>query len=77
MMDLRHPLRRNGVVSIRGASVKVPLGLGIGHSFFVPSLKPQDTYGRIYEYYLGEGYSLTYEERIEHGVLGIRVWRVA
>lgn len=76
-MGLRHPLKRDDVVNIRGACIKIPPALGIGHSFFVPSLKPRETYGYIIQHYYGEEYELTYDERVEHGVLGIRVWRVA
>lgn len=76
-MGLRHPHKRDDVVEIRGASIRIPLGLGIGHSFFIPSLKPKETYAYIVRHYYGEEYTLAYEERIEQGVLGIRVWRVA
>lgn len=76
-MGLRHPHKRDDVVEIRGARIKVPPGLGLGHSFFIPSLKPKETHAYIVHHYYGEEYTLTYEERVEQGVLGIRVWRVA
>lgn len=63
-------------INIFGASILAPQTLGIGHSFFVPALKPKAALSCITNAYTRQGYKFTYEERIEMGVLGIRVWRV-
>lgn len=63
-------------VDVLGATLLIPKVLGIGHSFFVPALKPKVTFGLISNSYSAQNYKLTYEERIEIGVLGIRIWRV-
>ena len=64
-------------LEIKGATVAVPSKLGVGHSFFVPSIKHKETYNVILSSYASRGYRLTWAERIECGVLGIRVWREA
>lgn len=63
-------------MALRGAFYYLPLELGIGHSIFVPSLKHKDTFEEVHRCYAPEGYKMVWEERIEAGVLGIRVWRV-
>lgn len=59
------------------ATYYIPWELGIGHSVFIPSIKHKDTFGEVQRCYASEKYKLTWEERIESGVLGIRVWRVS
>lgn len=63
-------------VDVYGVQIAIPPRLEIGHSFFVPALKAQVTFNAIAMGYRPCGYQLTFEERIERGVLGIRVWRV-
>jgi hypothetical protein len=64
-------------LKINGALVAIPPKLEVGHSFFVPSIKHKDTYNAVGITYRKYGYALTWAERIERGVLGIRVWRTA
>jgi hypothetical protein len=69
----RHPPE---VLRINGAAFLVPAYLGLNHSFFIPSLKHKRTFAGVLQHYASEEYTLIWEERIEQGVLGIRVWRV-
>ena len=62
---------------INSAVFKVPRTLDIGHSFFLPALKHQATFNAVRLHYHNLSYDLTWAERVENGVLGIRVWRVA
>jgi hypothetical protein len=55
----------------------VPFGLNVNESFFIPSLKHKETFHKVADYYSSHLYKLVWSERIESGVLGIRVWRVA
>jgi len=64
-------------LKIKGAEFNVPFGLNVNESFFIPSLKHKETYHRVADYYSPHLYKLVWAERIESGVLGIRVWRVA
>lgn len=56
---------------------KVPRTLDVGHSFFLPSLKHSVTFNAVCLHYRNFSYDLTWAERVESGVLGIRVWRTA
>lgn len=70
----------NNIVWVHGVAYAVPHYLAIGDSFFVPCLDIPVTYKEIRLHYIRgrpKRYSLTYEERIERGLLGIRIWRVA
>ena len=70
-------LKKTKRMTVLGVSYYLPAELGIGHSFFIPSLKHKDTFEEIQRCYKVAGYTLTWEERIENDLLGIRVWRVA
>lgn len=65
------------ILEINSAVFRVPRTLHVGHSFFLPSLKHQKTFNAVRLHYYNLAYTLTWAERIEGGVLGIRVWRVA
>lgn len=73
MKELREKTKKMAVL---GVTYALPAELGIGHSFFVPSLKHKDTFEEVQRCYVIAGYTLTWEERTERGLLGIRVWRV-
>lgn len=64
-------------LEINYAVFRVPRTLGIGHSFFIPALKGQVTFAAVRDHYKPFRYELTWAERVEQDVLGIRVWRVA
>jgi len=65
------------VMRFKGAAFSIPLALPLHGSFFVPCLKPKETYDMVLVHYRTHHYSLVWEERVEEGVLGIRVWRAA
>ena len=66
------------IITVYGVSYRVPIFLAIGDSFFMPCLDRQATMRVVRHHYRKfNKYRLTYEERIERGLLGIRVWRVA
>ena len=66
------------IITIFGVSYRVPILLAIGDSFFIPCLNRQVTMKALRSHYRKYNkYKLTYEERVERGMLGIRVWRVA
>ena len=73
MVAPQKPTKR---INILGASILAPQVLGIGHSFFVPALKPKVALNCTTAAYARQGYKFAHDERIEMGVLGIRVWRV-
>lgn len=54
----------------------VPVELERNTSFFVPTLRPKGMFRAVRKHYQKYKYELVWEERIEEGVLGIRVWRV-
>ncbi len=58
----------------KGARFELPATLSPYQSFFVPSLKHKETFAEITRYYSRYSYPLIWAERIEEGVLGIRVW---
>lgn len=61
---------------IKGARYRIPEALGVGYSFFLPCLKHKATFAAVTKAYSKEGYKFTWADRIEDGMLGIRVWRV-
>ena len=66
------------IVEVYGVHYRLPIHMAIGDSFFMPCLDRQATMKVIRSHYRRfNKYRLTYEERIERGLLGIRVWRVA
>lgn len=68
----------SNVVRIKGAHFTVPDKLDIGDSFFVPALNPTLTMVHIDTHYRKRRlYKLTSSQRVEKGILGIRVWRIA
>lgn len=75
-MKLRELAEPPALLKFKGADYKLPRDLKINSSFFMPALKPKETYEVVVEYYKPFHYKLTWSERIEGGVLGIRVWRV-
>lgn len=60
----------------RGVDYKLPRDLRINSSFFIPTLKGRDTFEVVVDHYKPFEYRLTWSERIENGLFGIRVWRV-
>lgn len=64
------------VLHYNGVDYQLPVELKVGNSFFVPTLRPRGVYGLVEQHYRHFRYKLTWEERIERGLLGIRVWRV-
>ena len=66
------------IVKINGVQYKIPALLAVGDSIFLPCLDRHVTMQKLRNYYgfYGLGYKLTFEERVERGLLGIRVWRV-
>lgn len=50
--------------------------LGIGHSFFVPTDKPESTRALLHKCALRAGITCTTRHIVEDGVKGMRVWRV-
>lgn len=76
MISSQQLLAPNNVITVKGVQYQVPPLLGINHSFFMPCLKCRDTYAAVAKYYTRSGYKLVWAEKIEQGVLGIRVWRV-
>lgn len=63
----RRPLR------VKGAEFDIPDALAPLQSFFIPSLKHKETFAAVDRHYKNR-YPLVWAERIENGVLGIRVW---
>ena len=61
---------------IHGVVYRVPGWLDVGTSFFIPSLDHQYTLTVLRMHYSPLNIRLGWHERIESGVLGIRVWRV-
>lgn len=72
---MRSPPRET--IRINGAEFLVPYRLQVGQSFFIPALNYRKTISVVSPFYRRKGYKMTYQERIEVGVLGIRAWRVA
>lgn len=64
------------VLHYRGVDYQLPVELDIGQSFFLPTLRPKGVFTLVEKHYRGRAYRLTWEERIERALLGIRVWRV-
>jgi len=70
-------ISQTDILEINSAVFRVPRTLGIGHSFFLPALKPQMVFNAVRVHYHTLRYTLAWVERVEGGVLGIRVWRMA
>lgn len=58
-----------------GVEYKVPVMLDRNESFFLPTLRPKGMFNVVNKHYKDYDYELVWEERVEEGVLGIRVWR--
>lgn len=63
------------VIVINGAQYRMPQWLDVGTSIFLPSVNHRMTYAAVREW-APWGWKLTWRERIEGGLLGIRVWRI-
>ena len=74
-MDWGH-LHPPDVLRVRGVRYHVPPLLKLNESFFLPVLKPKAAYAAVSKHYARQGYKMVWEERIENGLLGIRVWRI-
>ncbi len=59
-----------------GVPYRLPGWMDEGTSFFIPSLDHLRTIGAVRMHYGPFRFRLGWKERIESGVLGIRVWRV-
>lgn len=64
------------ILKFEGIEYRVPQFLGLNHSFFLPTLDPEAAFKVVAKHYLELGYKLTWTDRIEQNLLGIRVWRV-
>lgn len=64
------------ILRFEGVEYQVPQFLGLSHSFFLPTLNPEEAFKVISKHYSGLGYKLTWTDRIEQDLLGIRVWRL-
>jgi hypothetical protein len=53
----------------------LPQWLEPGQSFFVPCLEARSMAWVLVHRYSRVGFKLTWAERIEDGMLGIRIWR--
>jgi hypothetical protein len=73
---MKRPNKPPDVFHYNGVKYQLPEELKVNESFFVPTLRPKGVYTRIVRHYRGCGYKLVWVERIERGLLGIRVWRV-
>ncbi len=71
----RLPHQLPEIVVIRGVKYRLPQWLEPGQSFFVPCLDARSMAGSIVNRYTYIGFKLAWAERIEQGMLGIRVWR--
>lgn len=71
----RFPHELPEVAVIRGVKYRLPQWLEPGQSFFVPCLDARSMAGSIVNRYSRIGFGLAWAERIEQGLLGIRVWR--
>lgn len=74
-MDRRLPHELPEVVTIRGVKYRLPQWMEPGQSFFVPCLDARSMGSVMAMRYSRLGWKLTWAERIEQGLLGIRVWR--
>lgn len=63
-------------VQVRGVAYAIPKTLFIGDSFFVPTIDRALTIRTVSQRLERFGYTIKGEERIENGVLGVRLWRV-
>lgn len=78
-MDSQNKLKpqlARSVLPYREVRFRVPEWLEIGQSFFLPCLKAEELGGKVQRHYARTTMRVTWEERIEAGYLGIRVWRV-
>lgn len=63
-------------VRIKGVGYAIPKKLFIGDSFFVPTIDRALAIRTIAQRLERFGYEIKGEERIENGLLGVRLWRV-
>lgn len=74
-MDRRLPHELPEVVTIRGVQYRLPQWLEPGQSFFAPCLDVRSMGAVMSGRYSRLGWKIAWAERIESGLLGIRVWR--
>lgn len=67
----------NDLLVIKGAVFQVPVDLGLHNSFFIPALRPKETANAVTRHYSAYEFKFVWAQRVENGVLGIRLWRVA
>lgn len=67
----------HSTLRISGALFEVPKEMNIGDSFFVPCMSVQETVAALKRHYAPLEYTLKSRQRVEAGVQGARVWRVA
>ena len=58
-----------------GVEYQIPEVLNHNESIFLQTLRPKGMFNAVNKYYREHDYGVVWEERIEDGVLGIRVWR--
>jgi hypothetical protein len=64
-------------LQIDGVIYRVPPTMIVGQSFFLPVLDTQAAGRAVQRHYAPQDYKLIASERVEMGLLGIRVWRAA
>lgn len=74
-MARRLPHQLPEIAVIRGVAYYLPQWMEPGQSFFVPCLDARSMGTAMTIRYSRMGWKLAWAERIEEGLLGIRVWR--
>lgn len=64
------------ILEVEGVEYGMPSYLEMGHSIFLPCLNTKKVFKEVKRHYAPWGWSLIWAERVEAGLLGIRVWRV-
>ena len=63
-------------LQIDGVTYRMPEWLDEGYGFFMPCLNATQAIQAVRRHYAPLKFRLEYTERVESGLLGIRVWRV-
>lgn len=71
----RLPHQLPEIAVIRGVKYRLPQWMEPGQSFFVPCLDARSMGSVMATRYSGLGWKTAWAERIEQGMLGIRIWR--
>lgn len=71
----RLPHQLPEIAVIRGVKYRLPQWMEPGQSFFVPCLDARSMAYALVMRYSRLGWKTAWAERIEQGMLGVRVWR--